>query len=369
MLEHPVVSADVSWIQLKLDAPITDATHELHVLDFVVLELTDAAGNVGISYLLGLGYATDVLFGITADASRKAIGASASRRNEVWHDLHEGYEYIGRGGVAAWGLAAVDVALWDLYGKQTGQSVLSLLGGARAAAPAYGSGGWLTYSVEDLIAEANHYLDRGLGAYKMKVGRGVREDAERVRAVRASLGSVPLMIDANQGYRLPEAASLSRMVEDLEVNWFEEPLRAEDLADYVTLRARSSIPLAMGERAFLPDGLGRSIDARAVDVVMPDVARIGGVRGWLDTAGHAATQRLEVSPHYYREFDATLVCATPGASFVENFFWTDPVFVWEARYADGTVTPPDEPGFGLHLKDSARADLLVRHAHIDAGSA
>jgi L-alanine-DL-glutamate epimerase-like enolase superfamily enzyme len=120
--------------------------------------------------MLGFDYATEVLFRIAEDAARKAVGSDARFRNETWRKLWTDYEYIGRDGVAAWGVAAVDLALWDLYGHQTGQPVWALVGGTKQAIPAYGSGGWLSNSEKELIGEAEAYLKRGLGAYKSRSG-------------------------------------------------------------------------------------------------------------------------------------------------------------------------------------------------------
>jgi L-alanine-DL-glutamate epimerase-like enolase superfamily enzyme len=361
MTSLAVTSAEVSWLRVPFAQPLSDSTHTLSVLDIVLLELEDVAGHRGTAYMLGFDYATSVLFEIAIDAAKVAVGTDARMRNQTWQRLWTGYEYVGQSGVAAWGVSIVDLALWDLYGHQLGQPVWALLGGARRSTPAYGSGGWLSMSEQEIIAEAENYLTLGLGGYKMKVGRGVEEDVKRVRAVRRALGNdVPLMVDANQRYDLASARRLSDGLAELGLLWLEEPMSPDRVADYVRLRECSTIPLAMGERAYYPSGLAEIVRAGGVDVVQPDALRIGGVRGWLDTASMAAGANLTVAPHFYREFDATLAAATDASIFVENFFWTDPIFAWEGSYQNGTVTPSDAPGFGLKVKDEARKNYLVR---------
>jgi len=361
MTSFAVASAEVSWLRVPFAKPISDSTHILAVLDIVLLELEDAAGHRGTAYMLGFDYATSVLFEIAVDAARAAVGTDSRMRNRTWQSLWTGYEYIGQSGVAAWGVSIVDLAPWDLYGHQIEQPMWALLGGVRPSTPAYGSGGWLSMSEKEIIVEAENYLTLGLGGYKMKVGRGVEEDVRRVRTVRCALGNeVPLMIDANQRYDLGSARRLSSEVAELNILWFEEPMPPDRVADYVRLREFSTTPLAMGERAFYPRALADIVQAGGVDVVQPDALRIGGVRGWLEVAAKASGANLKIAPHFYREFDASLAAAIDASIFVGNFFWTDAIFDWDGRYENGTVTPSDAPGFGLRVKDEARANYLVR---------
>ena len=360
-----VAAAEVSWLRLPFPKPIADATHRIDFLDFVILELSDPAGHKGLGYMLGFDYATEVLFQTTLDAATKALGTEPRFRNQTWQALWTGYEYVGREGIASWGLSAVDLALWDVYGHQVGQPVWALVGGARPSVAAYGSGGWLTLSAAELIAEAEGYLDRGLGGYKMKVGLGLAEDIARVKAVRKALGDgVPLMIDANQGYDLASARRLAAALVDQSLRWFEEPLPIGRLADYRILREAIDIPLALGERSFLPSGLLPFLEARVADVIMPDALRVGGVRGWLDIAGYAAAQGIAVAPHFYREYDASLAAATNASMFVENFFWTDAIFEWDATYRDGHVVPGDTAGFGIRMRPDARDRYTLKKKRI-----
>lgn len=361
MMSLSVTSAEVSWLRVPFPEPLSDSTHTLTFLDIILLELDDSAGHRGTAYMLGFDYATSVLFEIAVDAANAAIGTDVRMRNQTWQQLWTSYEYVGQSGVAAWGVSIVDLALWDLYGHQLGQPVWALLGGAQRSTPAYGSGGWLSMSESQIIAEAENYLSLGLGGYKMKVGRGVEADVKRVRTVRRALGTeVPLMVDANQRYDLASSRRLSNELAEFGLLWLEEPMSPDRVADYVKLRDCSSIPLAMGERAYYPSGLSEIVRAGGVDVIQPDALRIGGVHGWLSTASMAAEANLTVAPHFYREFDTTLAAATHASIFVENFLWTDPIFSWEGSYQNGAVTPSDAPGFGLKVKENARTKYLVR---------
>lgn len=367
MSEFQVVAAEVRWLRIPLAKPIADATHRIESMDFVILTLSDSADREGVGYMLGFDYATDVMFHATLDAARKATGTDTRLRNQTWQALWTGYEYVGREGIASWGLSAVDLALWDLYGHQVGQPVWSIVGGARKSIPAYGSGGWLSMSVPEMVAEAETYLKRGLGGYKMKVGLGLTEDIGRVSAVREAIGDdVRLMIDANQGYNLAQARRLAGELSGLGLGWFEEPMPIARLSDIKVLRETMDIPLALGERSYLPAGILPFIEARAADVIMPDALRVGGVRGWLDVAACAAAADLQLSPHFYREYDTALAVATNASVIVENFFWTDEILEWDAAYRDGHVVPGDTPGFGIRIRSDAKDNYTVKVEQVQA---
>jgi L-alanine-DL-glutamate epimerase-like enolase superfamily enzyme len=363
VLTAPVRSATVTTLRVPFPEPVADATHRIDVMDLIVLELTDDGGAVGFSYALGFDYASDVLAAMVVDAARHSIGTSPAERASTWAASWNRYEYVGRAGIAAWGLAAVDIALWDLYGGQTHQPIWALAGGAQRSVPIYGSGGWVSYSDAQLVSEAVDYLENGYGGYKMKVGRDVEDDARRVKLVRARLGdAVPLMIDANQGYRLAEARQLADAVRDLGVEWFEEPMPDDRVNDYRSLRSACAVPLAGGERAYYPEGLAQFIRSDALDVVMPDILRIGGAGKWLEVASLAKAHGLSVAPHFYREFDAPLAAAIPNASFVEGFRWTDDLFEWGAVIDGGRITPSTAPGFDVRLRPDAR-ERYTRSRH------
>jgi L-alanine-DL-glutamate epimerase-like enolase superfamily enzyme len=355
VLTAPVRSATVTTLRVPFLEPIADATHRLDVMDFIVLELIDDGGGVGFSYALGFDYASDVLAAMVVEAARHAIGTSPAERAATWAASWNRYEYVGRSGIAAWGLAAVDIALWDLYGVQTHQPIWALAGGAQRSVPIYGSGGWVSYSEAELVSEAVGYLERGYGGYKMKVGRGVEDDVRRVKLVRAKLGdAVPLMIDANQGYRFAEASRLADAVRDLGLEWFEEPMPNDRVGDYRRLRSASAVTLAGGERAYFPEDIARFVVGDALDVVMPDILRIGGVGKWLEAASLAKSHGLAIAPHFYREFDAPLAAAVSNSSFVEGFRWTDDLFEWGAVIDGGRITPSAAPGFDVRLRPDAR---------------
>ena len=164
----------------------------------------------------------------------------------VWKRLHE----AGGGGLTTIAMAGVDLALWDLQASRAHTSVTGLLGQRQESAEVYGSGVNLHYSLEELVAQAQRWVAAGHRAVKIKVGKpDIREDAERVAAVRSVLGpDRKLMIDANQRWDLPTTLKALDVLSEFGLEWLEEPIRADDLWAYRRLRKHSPVPIALGEK-------------------------------------------------------------------------------------------------------------------------
>lgn len=238
-------------LSVPLDPPIADSTHVLHHIQWVVVNVFTNEGLEGNSLMLTFDYGPELLRSIIdVELKKLLVGQDAEDIPGIWKTCYSHCEYIGQTGLAAWGIAAIDIALWDILGKKLGVPVCRLFGSNRAQIPVYGSGGWLSYSLEELLAEVKGYVQRGFTMVKMKVGRAdIRVDVERVRAVRQAIGDgVGLMVDANQAWTPHQALSFARQVEELNLLWFEEPVAKDDLNGYCYVASNSSIPLATGER-------------------------------------------------------------------------------------------------------------------------
>lgn len=171
---------------------------------------------------------------VECELKKLLIGKDPRDIAGIWQMCHSHCEYIGQTGIAAWGIAAVEIALWDLLGKQLGVPVCQLLGSNRAQVSIYGSGGWLSYALDELLAEMDGFKKRGFTMVKMKVGRpDIRQDVERVRAVRNVIGdTVRLMVDANQAWTPQQALAFARQVEEQDIFWLEKPVAKDDLDGY-----------------------------------------------------------------------------------------------------------------------------------------
>jgi D-galactarolactone cycloisomerase len=202
------------------------------------------------------------------------VGQDAMRSEWLWHELYARFRDHGQKGSIIQGLSGIDIALWDLKGKFLGQPVHRLMDGPiRTGVNAYATRHYRreTGRPEAYLAEAASYRDQGFKAVKLKVGYGVDEDGRVTRAVREAIGpDLGLMIDANyanHAYDVVAAIRLGRLVENLDIGWFEEPLPPEDVAGHREVRAALTIPIASGECEFTRFGFRELLATRAVDTV------------------------------------------------------------------------------------------------------
>jgi galactonate dehydratase len=270
------------------------------------------------------------------------------------------------------GIAGVDIALWDLKGKALSAPLHALLGGAtRTHLAAYASS-VMVRERRQMEADAASLVQRGFRAIKVKIGIGVAEDAANLRAIRRAIGDeVELMIDANGAYRAADAIDLARMVGDLRIAWFEEPVVADDLEGYERIRAADPIPLAAGEAEFTRYGVRDLLARKVIDVLQPDVARSGGVSETLKMIALAAAHHVEYAPHV--GFSAAVcVAATlhlsavaPNFRTYECIYTVNPLRELLARtpvggpgqLVDGAIPVPSGPGLGIELDE----DILRRY--------
>ncbi|WP_323959666.1 mandelate racemase/muconate lactonizing enzyme family protein [Arthrobacter sp. JZ12] len=233
----------------------------------------------------------------------------------LWVRLHE----AGGGGLTTIAMAGVDLALWDLAGRQAGCSVPDLLGRRRDVVPVYGSGVNLHYSLEELVDQAQRWVAEGRRAVKVKVGKpDLREDAERIAAVREVIGpDRALMIDANQRWDLPTTLRALDRLGEYGLHWLEEPIRADDLAAYRRLRKSSPVPIALGENVHTIYRFRDFIEADAVDIIQPNIVRVGGITPFRRIVELARANSIAVAPHLLPELSGQLASTLAEAAWVE----------------------------------------------------
>ena len=228
-----ITDVKTDWLRVPILPPIADSTHVLRAMDLILVEVR-AGDYSGCSYMLSFDYAPAMLKGIIDhELKRHIIDCEADEIRAGYERNLKATEYIGREGLAMWGTAAIDVALWDLLAHRLGVPAALLFGSYTKAVPVYGSGGWISYTDEQLADEISRYLGRGFDAVKMKIGGGEDRDVARVRAVRQAIGpDRGLMLDANHGLTLEGAIRLTRRLEDCRIGWLEEPFPKDDLESY-----------------------------------------------------------------------------------------------------------------------------------------
>lgn len=336
----------------KISQPIADATHEISEISFYITEIQLESGIIGQSYLLSFHYSPNAIEGALKDLKNFVPGYKVYETVKLANDIQAETEYFGNNGLLKWSSASVNVAMWDAWGKTLDKPIWKLLGNSCKKVPVYGSGGWLSYSDEELIDEVVNYKKRGLKAVKIKVGsKEEGRDLQRLRRVREAVGSnLNIMMDANQGMDISSALKLSREASKLNIHWFEEPISHTDFAGYQLLRSKTDISLAMGEREYDLEPLKELIRRNALDLWQPDLLRIGGVEAWRESAYVANAYNIPVLPHYYKDYDIPLLCTIPNGYGAESFDWIDDLIDNTIKVEDGMAVPRQSAGWGFEFK-------------------
>src|SRR6516225_6453978 len=278
------------------------------------------------------------------------IGEDPLRTDHLWQSVYARLRDHGQKGVVIQGLSGIDIALWDIKGKHFGVPVHRLLGGPlRTEVRAYATGLYRRKSGDPgkyLAEEAASYVAEGFGAVKLKVGFGIEEDAVMARAVRAAIGrDVALMVDANHAYDAVAAIRLGRMIEELDIGWFEEPVLPEDIAGYRAVKAAITIPVAGGECEFTRFGFRDLLASRAIDIVQPDTCAAGGLSECKKIADMAEAFSVRYNPHVWghRDCDCRIFAASRRAAIAH----ADLVGAGRADArirSDRAPDPPVDPG-------------------------
>jgi mandelate racemase len=247
--------------------------------------------------------------------------------------------------------------LWDAVAVAAGVPLATLLGSAPRPMRAYNSCGLGLMSPAAAADEAERLLEGGFEAIKLRLGHStLDEDLAVTRAVRRRLpDSVQVMVDYNQALSLEEALARGRALQSEGVAWLEEPIRHDDHRGNAAIAEALELPLQIGENFNGPHDLALALDADACDLVMPDVARIGGVSGWIEAAATAAARGIPMSSHLMPELSGHLLAATPTCHWLEYVDWADVLVQQPLRVESGNAVVPDRPGAGMVWDEAAVA--------------
>jgi L-alanine-DL-glutamate epimerase-like enolase superfamily enzyme len=353
----PVERLEVSAFTIPTDRPESDGTLEWDSTTIVVVHVT-AGGEEGLGY----AYADASAANVIDDRLRPLVEASDAMAVEaLWERMVASVRNIGRPGIAATAISALDAALWDVKARLLEVPLVRLLGGARPSVPVYGSGGFTSYSTDELAAQLAAWTEAGIGRVKMKVGRDPAADLDRVRAAREAIGrDAELFVDANGAYERRQAVAFAGAFASEGVAWFEEPVSSDDLEGLrlVRDRAPAGLEISAGEYGYDPWYFRRMLEAGAVDVLQADATRCLGITGFLRAAALAEAHHVPLSTHTAPALHLHLSCAT---GIVRHLEWFHDHVRIEQMLFDGFVEPEggelapalDRPGLGLALR---RAD-------------
>lgn len=344
-----------SWaFTVPTEGPEADGTLEWEATTLVLVRVR-GGGMAGIGLTYGHAVVADL---VRSHLAPVAVGHDAMELPAVRERMLRSLRNVGRPGLASMAVSAVDVALWDLKARLLGVPLVVLLGSARSEVPAYGSGGFTTQSGEHLAERCRRWVAEGMTRVKVKVGSEPDLDVDRVRTAREALGpEIELFVDANGAYDRKQALALAVAFADEGVVWFEEPVSSDDLEGLRLLRDRAppGMRIAAGEYGHDAAYFRRMLEAGAVDVLMPDATRCGGITGFLEAVALCRAFHVPVSAHCAPSVHLHPACAAANVRHVEYFFDHARIerllFDGAGEPVDGVLRPdPSRPGLGLEFR-------------------
>jgi L-alanine-DL-glutamate epimerase-like enolase superfamily enzyme len=329
-------------------SPPTDA------LPILIVRLDSDAGATGLGFAYAPAAGRALIAVIEDELTPRLIGADPQRHERLHARLRRELPTLANAA-----LAAVDLAVWDLKGKAAGLPLWQLLGGARDAAPAYAAETAATWMSGEQVLSAYEPLQaKGVTALRVAVGgRTPEADARRLEHIRNHLGLDDwLGVTANGAYDAGTALAMGRFLEEeMDADWLEDPVPADDRANLVRLANMLELPVAAGgQYERLVDFTSWVADAPA-GIVRPDVLRLGGLTPVLKVIGLAEAFGRPVVPVLLPEIGVQLACGLGGVRAVDFVTWLEPLWQSQPVLADGKLSPPSGDGLGLELNPDAVA--------------
>lgn len=368
-------------LQSKVERPFTSARGWLYsTRASCIVEISTDAGITGWGECYGPAAVNKAV--IETQYRSRVVGRDPFDVEVVWEDLYNRIKDYGATGFAITALSGIDIALWDVMGRATGKPIHKLIGGAhRTSVQAYATGLYfidMDRLVEEAVEEALAYKEQGFRAIKMKIGLGdPKLDFQRVKAVREAIGpEVQLAVDANHCFTVPQAIRLGRMLEPLDLMWFEEPISPEDHEGYAEVTRALDMAVAGGENDFTRWGFRDIIAKKAMDIVQPDLCAAGGISECRKIAAMASAHGVECVPHAWGSaigLAATVQWLAALPDTPPAFRPIPPMLEFEQTpnplrdelakqpivQVKGVVQVPDAPGIGIEVDREALARWKV----------
>jgi mandelate racemase len=349
-------SVQVRAVELPLRRPIVAKVGVYASWPVMLIDLKTREGIVGRSYLEPY-----------LKKSIKSIALLIQDLVELFKDkplapldcYRDGMQVMhlnGREGMTLIAMAGLDMAIWDALAKAAKLPLATLLGGTTGKVRAYNTNGLWLIPVDQVAAEAAELVEQGgFKAIKLRLGRpALKDDLATIAAARGAVGDgVQLMCDFNQGLSFGDALLRLHALDDQGLSWFEEPIVYDNYEGSAQLARELKTPMQIGENIYGPREFHKAVMARAADLYMPDLMRIGGVTGWMRAAAIAGAAGLPLSSHLYPRVSAQLLRVSESADWLEWSDWAEPILSEPFTVTDGFVTVPDTPGNSLEWNEDA----------------
>ena len=358
-------------VHVPMKRPLGTSARRMDTAPLVLIDVDTEEGISGRAYVFCyLRAATAAVEAILSEAAARVSGDRVAPV-DLNAKLARHFRLLGVHGLVTMALAGFDAACWDALAVAAGVPLVEFLGGSIRPVRAYNSNGLsLTQPgtgirdqgsdrrsrFEALADEAEELLEEGgFSAVKLRLGyAAVADDVAALKAVRKRVPDhTVVMADYNQALTVAEALLRGRALDQEGLAWIEEPIRHDDYAGNATLARELTTPIQIGENFDGAYAMADAIAAHACDYAMPDVARIGGVSGWLEAAALAQAAGIEMSSHLYPEFSAHLLAATPTCHWLEYVDWASPILEQPIEIRDGQAMIPNRPGAGIKWDEDA----------------
>jgi L-alanine-DL-glutamate epimerase-like enolase superfamily enzyme len=353
--EAPVESIRARAYTIPTDRPEADGTYAWQFTTLVVAEVT-AAGKTGIGYTYNDAFTAQFIEATLASA---IVGEDAWNVDALWLRMQQRVRNIGRSGIAATAISALDCALWDVKARLLDMSLARLLGAARSHVPLYGSGGFTTYTDDEIRDQLDRWVhEDGCRWVKIKIGTEPVRDPHRVEVARDAIGAqAGLFVDANGALDRKQALFYAQEFAQYGVEWFEEPVSSDDVAGLALLRDAlpAGMELAAGEYGYTLDDFRVLLANEAIDVLQADVTRCGGITGFLRVAALCDAFHVPLSAHCAPALHLHVACAAPRLRHQEWFHdhvrIESMLFEGAPSARNGAIAPDwSRPGCGLDFK-------------------
>ena len=348
-------------VEVPMTHPLGTSAATVKTAPLLLIDLETEDGITGRTYLFCYRRSVPRAIDLVLRDAVSLVKGEAAAPLEIAAKLARRFALVGVASIVRMALSALDAAIWDALALAAGVPLATLLGARPRPIPAYNSSGLGLMSPDAAADEAEELLARGFRSVKLRLGHPtLEEDLAVTRAVRKRLpAGIDLPVDYNQGLTVAEAIRRGRALETEGIAWLEEPIRHDDYAGNAAIARALIVPVQIGENFNGPEAMVEALRVAACDHVMPDVARIGGVTGWLQAAGIAAAHRIEMSSHLLPEISAHLLAATPTCHYLEYVDWADAILEEPLRIEGGFARVPDRPGTGLTWRPEAVESLAL----------